>query len=95
MILALLLTWVLNPTNCDGTPTNDIRWFRVQYMTRTCWDFHLDNPQCELPILQTQEVDYWTTSLRIDLPLTPIVGQMIYWRVDQVDGARNTSEACE
>lgn len=99
--MSVVLFWIVAMMNCDGSPTADIRWVRAEAMVRKCVNADHDSddpiapPTCDPPVIATTEVDVWITSMAIPIPTVPEVGQMSYWRLDQIDGAGNSSKECE
>ena len=99
-MIPVIIFWLTVQANCDGSPTADVRWIRAETMVRQCYNTDHDPddpvpPSCDPPVIVTTETDAWNSSMAIPIPRDPAVGQVTYWRLDQVDGAGNSSKACE
>lgn len=93
-MLALLLTWLPPATDCGGGPLLDLAGYRVEWMTRACWNVETDYPSCEMPVLRSADLPADATSWSGDLSDPPAVGQATYWHLLAVDAAGNRSDEC-
>lgn len=88
MIFSLLLTWAAPSTNCDGTPLTDLAGYTITYADVWCTDSGCSSNQ---PTIVGAPTDW--TSMRLPVSYDPEVGEVVWWRVDSVDGAGNIN--CE
>ena len=94
MILGLLLTWLAVTTNCDGSPTSDVQWYRVTTGEFACVGQDTDVPICIQSHISV-DISAQTTAYRTVLTDDLAAGQGYWYRVEAIDGAGNSSEGCE
>lgn len=88
--LFLLLTWAAPTLNCDGTPLTDLAGYLVSYGDVWCVDSGCSSNQPTTVSAPTS----WT-SASLPIPYDPQLGEVVWWRVDAVDGAGNLNSCGE